>query len=289
MKKKFSKVSFFDIHLIKTWASIFAAFIGIFSGILSFWDLKSNEKHFLLIVVLLLLFLLYFVLFVRANTIQKLSLFIDNSEIDIRQGDIFSKEIYDDSQIIKVFSFNEYFDTQVDDIIISKNSLNGKFIENKVDNIDKLNSCIANDTRLNKYNVSINNVREQGKKTKYKLGSIFKYSDNVFLTALTHFNDNNEAFLSIQDYIKFLINFWDQIDELYAGKTVVITLFGSGITRLEGRTFSNTQILQIILWTFCLRRIKFKKPAKFIILLDELTNSDIDYYKVKVGFHDLQK
>ena len=292
MKKIFRhKVSFFDSHLIKTVGSILTIIVGLFSGILAFFDLKSKTKLLIFLIMLALILCSYLFLFFKANTIKKLNLFIDDSEITIQEGNIFSKKIFNNPQIIKVFAFNEYFDTQVDDAIISRSSLNGQFIEKKVavNNIRELDNRIANDNRLKKYIVSKNRTRKQGKKIKYELGSIFKYNDDIFLTALTHFNDKNQAFLSIQDYVRFLIDFWDQIDELYANRTVVITLFGSGITRLEHKMFNNTQILQILLWTFSLRRIKFKKPAKFIILLDETTNKDIDYYKVKVGFHDLQK
>lgn len=220
---------------------------------------------------------------------RRVRLYIDDSEIDIQEGNIFSEKIFDDPNVVKVFAFNEYFDTLVDNNVISENSLNGQFIKKKVVNVKQLDERMASDDFLSHYHVGDNEERASGKKAKYALGSIFKYSESVFLTALTHFNDKNEAYLSIQDYVRFLINFWDQVDSLYANRTVVITLFGSGITRLENHTFNNTQILQIILWTFYIRRIKFKKPAKFVILLDEDTNKNINYYKVKVGFNDLQK
>lgn len=109
------------------------------------------------------------------------------------------------------------------------------------------------------------------------------------MTALTHFDDKNRAYLSIQDYVKFLINFWDEIDEMYAGRTVVITLFGSGITRLDHDRYSATEILDTILWTFKLRRIKFKRPTKLIILLDKNTNREIDYFLLRSKFYGLQK
>lgn len=239
--------------------------------------------------MVIVILLTYIILFVRSNSMKQVKLFIDDSEIEIKEGDIFSNEIYDNKNIIKVFAFNEYFDTIVDDNIISESSLNGQFVINKVDDISTLNNRIVEDKQLSNHIIEKNAKRKYGKKTKYALGSIFKYSKTVFLTALTHFNDSNEAYLSIQDYVRFLINFWDQIDSLYANRTVVITLFGSGITRLEQKMFSNTQILQIILWTFYIRRIKFKQPAKFVILLDKSTNKNINYYKIKKGFYELQK
>ncbi|WP_395320691.1 macro domain-containing protein [Levilactobacillus parabrevis] len=193
-------------------------------------------------------------------------------------------------EFIKVFAFNEYFDTKVDDEIISHGSLNGKFIDKKVDDISKLDISIDEDGRLeHRHKLNINRDRPRGKKIRYELGSIHKFSEDVFLTALTHFDDKNRAYLSIQDYVKFLINFWDEIDEMYAGRTVVITLFGSGITRLDHDRYSATEILDTILWTFKLRRIKFKRPTKLIILLDKNTNRKIDYFLLRSKFYGLQK
>lgn len=289
MFRALHKVSLFDRHLLRSVGSVAFGILGIFSGILTFFDLQESKKVIILMVMILIILMVYFGSFIKANLMRRVRLYIDDSEIDIQEGNIFSEKIFDDPNVVKVFAFNEYFDTLVDNNVISENSLNGQFIKKKVVNVKQLDERMASDDFLSHYHVGDNEERASGKKAKYALGSIFKYSESVFLTALTHFNDKNEAYLSIQDYVRFLINFWDQVDSLYANRTVVITLFGSGITRLENHTFNNTQILQIILWTFYIRRIKFKKPAKFVILLDEDTNKNINYYKVKVGFNDLQK
>lgn len=137
--------------------------------------------------------------------------------------------------------------------------------------------------------VGTNKNRIGGKTTKYKLDSIYKYSENVLLTALSQFDDENKAYLSVQDYIRFLINFWDEINNFYADNTIVITLLGSDITRLDNNTYSSNQILEMILWTFYLRRIKFKKLAKLVILIEESTNNNINYYMVRRMFNGLQE
>ena len=45
----------------------------------------------------------------------------------------------------KVIAFNECFDTQVDGIIIAHNTLNGKFIDNYVADINELNKIISSE------------------------------------------------------------------------------------------------------------------------------------------------
>lgn len=60
---------------------------------------------------------------------------IDGSSVIIKEGDLFEEEGY------KAIGFNEYFDTQVDNRIISEHSLNGIFINticaNKTKELDK--------------------------------------------------------------------------------------------------------------------------------------------------------
>lgn len=61
-------------------------------------------------------------LWYRASNIKKISLKINNSTLEIEEGDIFTENTF------KIIAFNEFLDTQVDDVIISKQSLNGKNI-----------------------------------------------------------------------------------------------------------------------------------------------------------------
>lgn len=285
------KVRFWNTYLRKSVFSFSGWIFGIVGSALSFIDFSKKVRISILIALLLLVIFYYIVIWTWANVMHSAGLKVDNSTITVEQGDIFDKKWYDNKDDIKVFAFNEYFDTLVDDEIISASSLNGQFINKKVEDVPLLDNKINNDRRLNSRHKldNVNNNRTSGKKVKYELGSIYKFSDDVFLTALTHFDDKNRAYLSIQDYVKFLVNFWDEIDELYAGRTVLITLFGSGITRLDHNGYTATQILDTILWTFKLRRIKFKKPTKLVILLDKNTNRQINYFQLRRRFYGLQE
>ncbi|MCT3308235.1 macro domain-containing protein [Lactiplantibacillus pentosus] len=263
--------------------------IGGVSSVLSFLDFSVTFRFRMLCALIALGVCYYFWLLYKANHLGSLTLEYGESEIEIKQGDIFSKE-YKTEEMIRVFAFNEYFDTQVDDNIISKRSLNGQFIQKEVKSVEQLDADILKDNHLGRNIEKEHPHRIQGRKhTSYKLGTIYKYSDNVFLTAMTYFDDENRANLTIQEYISFLMNFWDEINSFYAGRTVVITLLGNGITRLDNNIYSSNQILEIILWTFYLRRIKFRKPAELVILLDKNTNNKINYYMIRSMFNGLQK
>lgn len=282
------KVSMLDRSLLlKTGAAVGTVF-GLVGTAISFFDFSLKTRYCILIAFFILCLLFYFFELAKANKIHELELKYDESTIEIKSGDIFSSKYINDDTI-RIFAFNEYFDTKVDNEIISKSSLNGQVIIKEVSDIDELDNKISVDKHLKKNEIGSSGDRPEGKKKKYKLGTIFKYNDNTMFTAMTHFDDENKANLTIQEYIRFLINFWDEINAIYAGKTVVITLLGSGITRLDNNIYTSNQILEIILWTFYLRRIKFKKPAQLIILMDDNTNKGINYYKIRGMFNGLQK
>lgn len=262
---------------------------GVYSFILTIIGSLGCVINFeTLIAFLIIDVVIYIVCLVHVNRVSKVELKYDESSIVIKQGDIFSSS-FKTKKVMRVFAFNEYFDTKVDNEIISENTLNGQFIKKEIKDVTDLDSKIESDRHLlaNKTEENIN--RESGKKQKYKLGTIFKYDENTLLTALSHFDEENKAILSVQDYIRFLINFWDEINQVYGGKTIVIPLLGSGITRIDNNVYSSNQILEMILWTFYLRRIKFKKPAKLVIILDKETNQKINYYMIRRMFNGLQK
>lgn len=282
------KVKPWNWKLLKRVWLIFGVILATVSALLTFCDFNSILRMKILFSMLFITFFTYLGLLLQANFVKSAKLHSDNASIEIKEGDIFDKKYYDDSNFIKVFSFNEYFDTLVDDKIIAHSTLNGQFLDKKVDkkDISQLDKRMLEDGRLIRNRVGETSDRNKGKKIKYRLGTIFEYSDDVFFTALSHFDMENKAQLSMQEFLQFLIYFWDEIDDLYAGRTVIITLFGSGITRLENGLITNDQILKIVLWTFKLRRIKFTKPAKFIILLNSETNKKINYFKLKDEFNN---
>lgn len=76
----------------------------------------------------------------RCRSKDGISLNIRGIKVNIRKGDIFKANGW------KVIAFNEYFDTQVDDVIIAHNTLNGKFIDNYVTDLNELNQIISSET-----------------------------------------------------------------------------------------------------------------------------------------------
>ena len=186
------------------------------------------------------------------------------------------------TQKSEVIAFNEYFDTQVDDVIISHNSLNGLYIDNYLaGSVSDLDHRISNHQFEEDELLEVNHKRKVGKTQKYSLGTIFVNNDYL-LTAFSKFDDKNRAFLTMPDYLAFLINFWDKVNRIYAQKSVSVPIFGSGITRIkEHKNISDEDLLKIMLWTFRISEMRFKFPAKLTIVIHKDKIDKINLLDIK--------
>lgn len=272
MKKK---IKLFDKQLMKDYYGILSVLSLICSFIFIFTEVPTECKITAAIIFIFILIVIYTVLWVKANKLEKVEIKINNSVIEVKVGDIFQENG------LKVISFNEYFDTIVDNKIISESSLNGLYIKNVFDDIDKLDKLIIDDDELKERIEEENTSRRRGKKVKYKLGSTVEV-EGYLLTAFSKFDNNNRAYLYMNDYINCLMNFWNEIDRIYAGRSVSIPLLGSGITRFkEYETISHQELLELLIWSFKVSRVKFNYPSKVTIIIHESQKDKINFYRLK--------
>lgn len=257
-----AKVSFFDKRIVKNYLEYTSAISTTLSLLLIFIDIPSNYKLWLGGIFILLLAIIYCVLWLRSNNLEEVDLDIEGSTVTVKTGDIFEQPGF------KAIAFNEYFDTQVDDKIISRQSLNGVFINRYFSDATK-----ELDEHIEKYPfdddevLEKNTSRKTGKNIKYSIGSICVHNDYL-LTAFSKFDEKNRACITMPEYLGFLINFWDKVNKVYAQKNVSVPIFGSGITRIkEHRNISDEDLLKIMLWTFRISEMRFKYPAKLTIVI----------------------
>ncbi len=253
--------------------SIISAFFTI---AFIFIDIPDKYKTYAGVSVVFFFVGLYFFLWWRYNNLKNLNLRIDGSKVSIVTGDLFKQSGF------KVIAFNEYFDTQVDDKIISRNSLNGIYIE-KYSNraIEELNQII-NDYQFEGGELIDGEVERSGKSKKYKLGTVCVV-DDFLLVAFSKFDKQNKAVLTMPEYLEFLINFWDSVNRVYSQKSVSVPIFGSGITRIkEHKNISDEELLKIMLWTFRISEMRFKHPAKLSVIIHEDKICSINLLDIKV-------
>lgn len=259
-----AKVSIKDKRIREMFQEKASAFFGVLCIVLIFVDIPDGARVWAGVAVLVAALIGYFAVWRWANNLNEINIEIVGSSVDIKVGDIFTQAG------LKAIAFNEFFDTQVDDRLISRASLNGVFIEKHVgSDLAALNNHI-NHYCFDSDAIEENDVaRPEGRQIRYRLGTICVYGDYL-LTAFSKFDKNNSATLTMPQYLEFLIAFWDRVNRVYAQKNVSTAIFGSGITRIQGhRDISDEDLLKIMLWTFRISEMRFTYPAKLTIVIHE--------------------
>ncbi|MCS3405412.1 DUF6430 domain-containing protein [Pantoea sp. B566] len=257
-----SKISFFDRKIIKKFSEWTSGISTAASLALIFIDIPKEDKYTLGLIFVLGLGLLYVYIWWWLGNLRNIDIDIESSTVTIKEGDLFSEDGF------KVISFNEYFDTKVDEKIISSKSLNGEFLKKHLScSINELDQRISN-YRFEESELKGENLtRVDGKRKRYTPGTIYVH-DDFLLTAFAKFDEQNRAWLTMPDYLEFLLNFWDKVNKIYAQKSVSVPIFGSGITRIkEHKNISDEELLKIMLWTFRISEMRFKYPAKLTVII----------------------
>lgn len=290
-QNNFSKVKFYDVTLWKVYASIIA-FLSSIITIVAFVITPNQwwSKMICLVGFILFLTIVFGIKWWEANHKTKASFSINNTKVEVIIGDIF--EQFDNPEKhegeITVIAVNTYYDDIVDDRIVSRTSLHGQYIK-KIKNTNKLKVLkeqIKNDRVLNRIGNPKEDVeREVGNKIKYDIGSLLEF-ENYILTAFTNFDVDNKAFLTADDYMHFLMKFWENIDIVYAGRTINIPLMGAGITRFRNGKPTKQQLLETMLWSLKLsgfHNTYGDKKIRFVIYAPDA--DEIDFYHIQYNLN----
>lgn len=283
------KVGFCD----KTLWSRFLATLGIVSSLvtlLSFFVTAADIGINVLYIAIPFLFgiiLLFFGMWFFANQRNHAELKINNTAVSVTVGDIWAplkKDPKNRTGEISVIGVNDFFDVVVDDRIIASSSLHGQYINRmkQANEFDKLKRVIKNDPILNRPgNSEAVPSRTDGRKTRYKLGSMVEFEGYV-LTAFTKFDDDNKAWLTAEEYACFWMRFWSNIDQIYAGRTINIPLMGAGITRFRNGKPSKQELLEVMLWSLKMSGFQNTYPGKRInFVINSEDAGEIDFYHIQ--------
>ena len=217
--------------------------------------------------------LIYIITLWRAYRQKEKKLQINHNNICIKFGDIFKESGN------KVIAFNEYFDTKVDEKIISSKTLNGYVVKNHIKNIEQFDNEIQNDSYLKPIETNVNRTNG-GKTNKYELGSCFRH-DDIIAVAFTKFDKNDNARLTLNEYYCCLLNFWKELNRVYNSENMIIPLLGSGITRIEnGDKITSEEKLNILLHTLKYSGIFFSKDVTITFVLNTSDKDNIKLYNI---------
>lgn len=224
---------------------------------------------YLLIVLAVFAVLVASICFILACLYREhIELEINGNRIEIVEGDLFAQDGK------KVIPFNEYFDFDVDDIVISHSSLNGKFIDCHVDDLAELRRGIESEKS------SPLPVYDRDGRRQYDLGTIKRFGEDYLLLAFSHFDEQNQARLTMAEYERCLMNMWQELCRAYAGRPISLPLLGSGITRFDDvRQKSESELLKCMLCTLRSTGCYFSQPISIVLTSEAM--SKVDLYEMK--------
>lgn len=245
-----------------------SSFVTILWAFFSFNLSMLVDKCWWCILVTLAPALIY-AIFVNRNKKQIHLSLTNKVKVKIFYGDLF------ESDGIIVIPFNEYFDTTVDEKIISSKTIHGVFIQRFFGGNDaELKKQIK--TGLSSYEpLEINEERKVGNKKKYKLGTVceVKNGSKVFyLLALTRFNSNHRAEVKNSEYQRILCDLIFYVEQNSQGRKVSIPLIGAGHS---GVRLTKQKLLEFLLFSIVLQD-DLTLTNGLDIILSASIKSDID-------------
>lgn len=289
IRQYFRKVKFYDKIL---WGK-YLAVLGVVSSIVTLISFFITAQDFgvcsvyLLIIFCAAVIGIFLYMWWAANQVKHADLRINNTKVCVAEGDIWAlmkKEPSDRTGEVSVIAVNDYYDIIVDDRIVAAKSLHGQYVNKliKEKKLDALNAVIENDNVLNEPN-NCEKVpqRAKGRQMRYAIGSVVEFESYV-LAAFTKFDEHNKAFLSAEEYTSFWMHFWENIDGIYAGRTINIPLIGAGITRFRNGKPSKQELLEIMLWTLKISGFHNTYADRQInIIIYPPDANEIDFYHIQ--------
>lgn len=208
----------------------------------------------------------------------------NNTELTVEEADLFSG-----SDIILI-PVNEYFDVHVGDGVVDPNSIHGRFINEiwRGDAEDLYQTYIRTSLARvpNMFIETVDRGRWYCHGDKYKLGSCVDVQCNgktYVLFALTHFDNQNHAYLTRTEYHDVLISLMRHVSGICESKTVCMPLFGTGLSRLQSKTI---QILHYMIDCLRFECYRMNLLGGLRIRIRSLDDAGIDLNSIKEIFKD---
>lgn len=172
----------------------------------------------------------------RAYPKHKITIsFAHNRTVDVRKGNI-----WDVKNGIVVVPVNNFFDTQVDDIVIGKNTLHGQFVDlykkrypTKNLNQEIRKALQADNIKSSGTYSDRKHVIDDGEdhSKAYPLGTVARLKEGnlqYYLVVVTEFDEENHIINQPEMYSVILLKLIKQIDKWNSGVPVYLPIIGSG-------------------------------------------------------------
>lgn len=192
-----------------------------------------------------------------------------NYSVRIEYGDILKVK-----KCKRIISFDECFTTKIgqNPEDIKPSSICGQYLITHPDiDVQRLieDAHVVPDQKKSKYN----------KKNCYIPGTLVP-NGNDLLMAFARLDERGKGhFFTRDEYIECLDHLWKELEYYYASSDVCIPILGSGITSFDGSSgasYSQQELLDIILTSYKLTSHKIKSPKKLRIICKKTDGFSLD-------------
>lgn len=186
---------------------------------------------------------------------NSIALNIGGNRVTIRLGDIFKQKAW------RVIGMDTHFDTTVDDIVISKNSLHGQLVL-KHGNTESIKIAVQKEAQRRHI------LPDENGRYTFPLGTVIPYNGkdgHYIMVALTELNDDNEAHTRMPKYENTLMNIWHELSRVYAKHDLALPILGSGITRFDDTKVEEADLIRCMLCTLNTCNVQFKSNISIVI------------------------
>lgn len=256
--------------------SLAVGFVGVISTFMSIVGvtlcdcMNSTLWRIIVVIGIVIIFIALFYFCIGCKYADSVTVETRSTDVTISCGDIFKTRGW------KVIGCDTHFDTRVDDVVISKNSLHGKLVLEHGDR-DEIIAAVNREASRLKLSKNEDGLYD------FPLGSIVRYEssrDNqtYLLLAMTKLDVNYEAHTNFAMFENMLTKMWREISRVYAGHEIVLPLLGSGISRFDGSQKQREDLLKCMLCTLTGSGLTFNSKFKIVIYGDA---KDIPLYEFK--------
>lgn len=273
MPKRIQNSVYFSVSAVGFVSTMFAV-LGV-----SLKDLDANLWIRIGVIVLSALVLAMGYYVVIGNVYKdSVALTIAKTPVEISRGDIFKTLGY------KVIGCDTHFDTRVDDVVISKNSLHGKLLLEHA-NINDVKSKIEEAARKSGLTKNSEGLYD------FPLGTIIRYDSCVdnqtyLMLALTELDKNYASHTNMAKYELMLMKMWKEIDRVYASNDVVLPVLGTGISRFDDGPKDKDDLLRCMLCTFNSSGVSLNSKIKIVLYG---STDDVPLYEYKGIFNEISR
>ena len=275
---------------IRNWKLLIGAFMSSLAGIFLIFEsyevLTDNDIIFSFSIYLLISAvsaISYFLVdgyLASGHLLGKIELFQKTfgSKVIVEFGDIFKQDG------CKAISVNDFFDNQVDDVIISSTSLHGHVLDTYWrGNSEEWYEKVAEDL---KSETPAQESRSSGKTLRYSIGTtahVKSGSEKFLFVALgyTSIIDNTTA-ATAENLICAIRGLLKKARVVCSNQTLVIPLMGSGLARVG---ISNAVLLDIILCGIFEELKQGKVTSEIKVILPKSMDGLIDLIPIKRKWH----